>query len=75
MKLFKKKKQPLSPIEARIRKIKKSARRYKIKFFLLITLPVTIITLGQAVLKEYIRIRVRQAAAGSHPKSRQPNPD
>lgn len=60
MSIFKKKKS--SPFDQKIKHAKKQVKNLKFKFFLLYTLPVFIISLAQAVWKEYSRIKVRQAA-------------
>lgn len=57
---IKKKKQ--GPFAPQIKKVKKQIKSLKIKLFLLYTLPVCIVTLAQAVIKEYTKIKVRQAA-------------
>lgn len=57
--LKKKKKGPFAP---QIKKAKKQVKGLKVKLFLLYTLPVFLVTLAQAVLKEYGRIKIRQAA-------------
>ena len=57
--LKKKKKGPFAP---QIKKIKRTIKSLKIKLFLLYTLPVCIVTLAQAVLKEYAKIKTREAA-------------
>lgn len=61
MNILKKKKS--SPFDQKIKLAKKQVKNLKIKFFLLYTLPVFIISLGQVVWKEYSRIKVRQAAS------------
>lgn len=45
----------------------------KIRLFLLITLPIGIITIGHAVLKEYTKIKIRKAAQTAAPKSKKPD--
>ena len=57
---IKKKKQ--GPFAAQIKKAKKQVKGLKIKLFLLYTLPVCVVTLAQAVIKEYSKIKIRQAA-------------
>lgn len=59
---FRKPKKPVNPMTQRIHKLKRRARFFQIKLFLFITLPVAIAAIGRAVLKEFIKIRVRQAA-------------
>ena len=61
MNFFKKKKS--SPFDQKIKLAKKQVKNLKIKFFLLYTLPVFIISLGQTVWKEYSHIKIRQAAS------------
>lgn len=58
---FQKKKK--GPFDTQIRKVRKQIRGFKIKLFLLYTLPVFIAALAQAVIKEYTKIKVRQAAS------------
>ena len=57
---FKKKKK--GPFAAQIKKTKKQIKGLKIKLFLLYTLPVFIVALAKAVIDEYGKIKVRQAA-------------
>ena len=57
---FKKKKK--GPFDSQIKKVKKTVKGWKIKLFLLYTLPICILTLAKAVLQEYGKIRTRQAA-------------
>jgi len=57
---FKKKKK--GPFAAQIKKAKKTVKGLKIKLFLLYTLPVFIVALAKAVIEEYGKIKVRQAA-------------
>ena len=57
--LKKKKKGPFAP---QIKKIKKQVKWFKIKLFLLYTLPVCIVALAKAVIEEYGKIKARQAA-------------
>ena len=57
---IKKKKQ--GPFAAQIKKAKKQVKGLKIKLYLLYTLPVCVVTLAQAVIKEYSKIKIRQAA-------------
>lgn len=60
-----KKQVPKNPLAEKLYRAQKKMRWLKIRLFLLFTLPIAVVTIGQAVLKEYIRIRVRQAAAHS----------
>lgn len=60
-KIFRKKKQ--GPITLQVNKAKKQIKSLKIKLFLLYTLPVFVVTLAQAVIKEYAKIKVREAAS------------
>lgn len=57
---FKKKKK--GPFAPQIKKIKKQVKWFKIKLFLLYTLPVCIVALAKAVIEEYGKIKARQAA-------------
>ena len=57
---FKKKKK--GPFAAQIKKTKKQIKGLKIKLFLLYTLPVFVVALAKAVIDEYGKIKVRQAA-------------
>lgn len=57
---FKKKKK--GPFAAQIKKAKKQMKGLKIKLFLLYTLPVFVVALAKAVIDEYSKIKVRQAA-------------
>lgn len=57
---FKKKKK--GPFAAQIKKAKKTVKGLKIKLFLLYTLPVFIVALAKAVIDEYGKIKIRQAA-------------
>lgn len=52
-----------------LKRTKRKIRLFKIKLFLLITLPVAVITIGQAVVKEYSKAKIRQAAGSVSPKS------
>lgn len=56
------KKKPSNPFALKLHQTQKKVRWLKIRLFLLFTLPIAVITIGKAVLKEYIRIRIRQAA-------------
>lgn len=52
------------------KKIKRMKRRIlflKIRAFLLIILPIGIVTVGQAVIKEYSRIKIRKLAGSVKP--------
>ena len=51
------KKNKKSPLQKKITAAGKKIRFLKIKLYLLMVLPVCILTLGKAVIKEYIRIR------------------
>lgn len=44
------------------RSLQKTLQAYKFRFLLFYTLPITIITIGSAVLDEYGKIRARRAA-------------
>lgn len=55
------KKAPENPFTLKLHQAQRKMRWMKIRLFLLITLPIAIIAIGKAVLKEYIRICVRQA--------------
>lgn len=57
---FKKKKK--GPFAARIKKTRKQIKGLKIKLFLLYTLPVFIVALAKAVIEEYGKIKMKQAA-------------
>lgn len=57
--LKKKKKGPFAP---QIKKVKKQVKSLKIKLFLLYTLPIFVLTLAKAVIDEYGKIKIRQAA-------------
>ena len=59
------KKPQKSPLTLRMDRLNREIRTLRIKLFLLITLPVAVVTIGQAVLKEYTKIRVRQAASAA----------
>lgn len=61
---FKKKKK--GPFAAQIKKAKKTVKGLKIKLFLLYTLPVFIVALAKAVIDEYGKIKVRQAAMNAN---------
>ena len=61
---FKKKKK--GPFTAQIKKAKKTVKGLKIKLFLLYTLPVFIVALAKAVIDEYGKIKVRQAAMNAN---------
>ena len=52
-----------------LNRTKRKIRLFKIKLFLLITLPVAVITIGQAVIKEYSKAKIRQAAGSVDPKN------
>lgn len=52
----------------KLKQYKKNLKFLKIKFFLLITLPLAIVTIGQAVIKEYTKIKVRQLASHAKPE-------
>ncbi len=52
-----------------LKRTKRKIRLFKIKLFLLITLPVAVITIGQAVIKEYSKAKIRQAAGSVDPKN------
>lgn len=52
-----------------LKRTKRKIRLFKIKLFLLITLPVAVITIGQAVIKEYSKAKIRQAAGSVSPKN------
>lgn len=60
---LKKKKQ--GPFAPQIKKVKKQVKGLKIKLFLLYTLPIFLVTLGQTVFKEYGKIKARQIAIDS----------
>lgn len=64
------KKVPENPFTRKLHQTQRKLRWLKIRLFLLFTLPIVILTIGRAVLKEYIRIRVRQAAG----KQKTPDP-
>ncbi len=49
----------------RIKKWNRDLRFLRIKLVLLITLPIAIISIGDAVIKEYTRIKLREAAVSS----------
>lgn len=51
-----------SPLQKKMKQVKKKIRFVKAQIFLLITLPIAIVTIGRAVLKEYVKVKVRQAA-------------
>lgn len=52
-----------------LKRAKRKIRFFKIKLFLLITLPVAVITIGQAVVKEYSKAKIRQAAGSVNKKN------
>ncbi len=52
-----------------LKRAKRKIRFFKIKIFLLITLPVAVVTIGQAVVKEYSKAKIRQAARSVSPKN------
>lgn len=52
-----------------LNRAKRKIRFFKIKLFLLITLPVAVITIGQAVVKEYSKAKIRQAAGSVNKKN------
>lgn len=56
------KKKKKGPFALQIKKAKKQIKGLKIKLFLLYTLPVFVVTLAQAVIKEYGKIKARQIA-------------
>lgn len=60
-----KKQIPRNPLAEKIYRAQKKMRWLKIRLFLLFTLPVTVVTIGNAVFKEYVKVRVRQAAENS----------
>jgi len=45
-----------------LKKYKRKLTVLKVKLFLFITLPIAIITIGHAVIKEYSKIKLRQIA-------------
>lgn len=55
-------KKPQNPLAAKLCKAQKKMKWLKIRLFLLFTLPIAVVTIGHAVIREYVRIRVRQAA-------------
>jgi len=52
-----------------LKRTKRKIRLFKIKLFLLITLPVAVITIGQAVVKEYSKAKIRQAVRSVSPEN------
>lgn len=58
---------PQNPLTARLYKAQKKIKWLKIRLFLLFTLPIAVVTIGHAVIREYVRIRVRQAARKDSP--------
>ena len=52
-----------------LKRAKRKIRFFKIKLFFLITLPVAVITIGQAVIREYSKVKIRQAAGAVSPKN------
>ena len=60
-----KKQIPRNPLAEKIYRAQKKMRWLKIRLFLLFTLPITVVTIGNAVFKEYVKVRVRQAAENS----------
>lgn len=60
---IKKKKQGL--FAPQIKKAKKQIKGLKIKLFLLYTMPVFVVSLAQAVIKEYGKIKVRKIASSA----------
>lgn len=59
------KKRKPSVFERQIHLAKKKLFFVRVKIFLLIVLPISIITLGKAVIHEYAKIRLRQIASSS----------
>lgn len=47
----------------KIKKAKRKVRLFKLRIFLLITLPIAVVTVGRAVLHEYVKVKVKKAAA------------
>lgn len=52
-----------NPFPKALKNAKRKLKLLKLKFFLLVTLPVAVITIGRAVIKEYSKIKIRQAAS------------
>lgn len=50
-----------------MKQLERKIKLFKIKIFLLITLPVAVITIGQAVIREYTKIKMRQLASSVKP--------
>lgn len=46
-----------------VRQWERKVKFFKFKLFLFLTLPAAIITIGQAVIKEYTKIKMRQLAS------------
>lgn len=50
-----------------MKQLERKIKLFKIKIFLLITLPVAVITIGQAVIREYTKIKMRQLVSSVKP--------
>ncbi len=59
------KKKKLGPVASRVKKAKKHIKGLKLKLFLVYTLPVFVVALAQAVIKEYSNIKMRQIATST----------
>ena len=60
---------PKNPFQKKMKQLRWKARFLKVKLFLLITLPIAIVTIGRAILKEYVRVKVKKAAAEERPEA------
>lgn len=52
-----------NPFSKTVKDARRKLKFLKIKIFLFLTLPAAIITIGQAVIKEYSKIKIRQIAS------------
>lgn len=53
-------------------KLQKKLSLLRLKFYLFIILPITIVALGKAVIMEYAKIKLRQIAAAHAPAESEP---